>query len=350
MNLGKWLLPKAAGGLTRMATPGQTTTWDRMEAPQFIKRLLGLKDPRRAANLVADGVVKARNGDTAGALRAYREAIAADEGYALGHLNIALALQDQFNDLRAGLSDEEQVAALQQMDAALKKACSLDASLMPAWRARGYVARALGDFVDARLAFSTYLAGTDEKDPHRERLSAAFAEVNDKAALQEALQSGLAMVENAATASASEIAEAEARLLFVTQKEPERAQPWWALGVLKRRDTSVPAQKKAQEYLERALEADRQFIPAHKELSSLHFLAGAPEKALPHARAAYEADPASSALVCNLGVCHLAMGQLDEAREFITLARNMAGRDAIVMDAYKALEEALRQAGVGPRR
>ena len=129
---------------------------------------------------------------------------------------------------------------------ALRKAIALDAQLMPAWRARGYVSRARADYVDARLAFSTYLAGTDDKDPHRERLAAALAEVEEKAAVQEALQSGLAMVEHAANASAAELAEAEQRLMFVAGKEPLLAQAWWALGVLKRRDPAPAAQKAAQ--------------------------------------------------------------------------------------------------------
>lgn len=85
---------------------------------------------------------------------------------------------------------------------------------------------------------------------------------------------------------------------------------------------------------------------AHKELASLHFHGGQPDLALPHARAAYETDPTNAALVCNVGVCHLATGDLKEAREFLLIAKGLAPRDPIVLDAFKALDDATK----APRR
>jgi tetratricopeptide (TPR) repeat protein len=311
-----------------------------METPQFLKRLLGLRDPRRAANLVAKGVVHARSGDLQAALGAYQKALAADDTYALAHLNVALALQDIYNEQRQSLSDEDLAQQLAEMEDHLRRALELDERLTPGFRALGYVERGLGNFRAARDAFTRYLDGADAKDPHRERVQLALAEVTDKAILQEHLEIGLAVVENAGADDATR-ADAEARLTKVVEQEPHRAQVWCALGVLRRTAKDAAG---ALKLMERALQADPGFVPAHRELSSMHFHAGRPAQALPHARAVYQDDPTNPAVVCNLGVCHLALGQLQDAQEFIALARNMAPKDPIVQDAVKAVEDATKAA------
>ena len=53
--------------------------------------------------------------------------------------------------------------------------------------------------------------------------------------------------------------------------------------------------------------------------------------------AAYRLDPLDAGLVCNVGVCHLALGDLAQAREFIVLAAAMAPEDPIVIRAAAAL-------------
>jgi tetratricopeptide (TPR) repeat protein len=312
-----------------------------MEAPQFLKRLLGLKDPRRAASLVAKGVSQARGGDLKGALASYRAALAADDEYALAHLNVALCLQDLYNVDRTTLAGEEQDERLHQLAGHLRRAVELDARLTPGFRALGFVERALGDFEAARDAFNRYLAAAEEKDPHRERVLQTLTEVQDKAVIQEHLRVGLDVAERAAEADEPTRADAETRLTYVAEKEPQRAQALWALGVLRRTAKDLEA---ATRWLDAALVADPGCLPAHKELASLHFHGGNPALALPHARACYEADPTNPALTCNLGVCHLALGNLAEARELVDLARDMAPKDPIVQDAFRAVEEATRDA------
>jgi alkylhydroperoxidase/carboxymuconolactone decarboxylase family protein YurZ len=41
-----------------------------------------------------------------------------------------------------------------------------------------------------------------------------------------------------------------------------------------------------------------------------------------------------------VGVCYLSMGELNEAEEFIEMAKNMDRSDPIILDAWHALEEA----------
>ena len=156
-----------------------------MEAPQFLKRLLGLKDPRRAASLVAKGVSQARQGDLRGALQSYKAALSADDEYALAHLNVALCLQDLYNEQRTGLDGEEQDARLEELANHLRRSVELDARLTPGFRALGFVERALGNFEAARDAFNRYLAAAEDKDPHRERVLQTLTEVQEKAVLQE---------------------------------------------------------------------------------------------------------------------------------------------------------------------
>ena len=45
--------------------------------------------------------------------------------------------------------------------------------------------------------------------------------------------------------------------------------------------------------------------------------------ALKHSMAAYGEDPSNAGLVCNVGVCHLGLGHLDQAEEFLTIARDL---------------------------
>ena len=59
---------------------------------------------------------------------------------------------------------------------------------------------------------------------------------------------------------------------------------------------------------------------------------------------AYRLDPIDPGLVCNVGVCHLAAGDVVGAREFIDLARQMAPKDPIVVRALTALVDAERAA------
>lgn len=308
-----------------------------MKTPQFLKRLLGLRDPRRAANLVVGGVVRARDGDLRAALAAYRQAVEADDTYALAHLNVALALQDLYNEERAALPPDAHGPRLDELAGHLELATRLDPDLEPAYRALGFVERARGRHGAARDAFQTYLSRAEPKDAHRERVEAALQEVAEQASITEAIQAAVAAAERVKDIPEADRLEREASLRAALAKAPGRAEGWWALGVL--RDAARdPAG--AVEALERALAADGSCIPAHKELSSLHFHANAPAKALPHARAAYDADPTNPALVCNVGVCHLALGNLHEASEYLVIAKGLAPKDPIVLDCLKALEEA----------
>ncbi|MEW5855181.1 MAG: tetratricopeptide repeat protein [Myxococcota bacterium] len=317
-----------------------------MVAPRFLKRLLGLKDPRKAASLVAKGVVQARDGNVQGALASYRQAIEEDDTYALARLNVALALQDLYNEERQSLSTDEHQARLEEMHTHLREAVKLDPELTPAYRALGFVERLRGDYEAAVEAFETYVSHTDEKDPHRERVNNALEEVREKAATARAIQDAITAAEKISEVAPDRREQLMADLRQALARAPDRADGWWAMGVLRRAAGDVDG---AVQDLTQALTVDRECMAAHKELASLNFHAGKPDAALPHAKAAYDADPTNPALVCNLGVCHLALGQLAQARDYIHIARGLAPKDPIVQDCLRALEEAEQGAGAGRR-
>jgi tetratricopeptide (TPR) repeat protein len=310
-----------------------------MEAPQFLKRLLGLRDPRRAAAFVAKGVVLARQNDLQGALGCYRRALGADDTYALAHLNVALALQDLYNARRAEMGVDETQRQLEEMAEHLRLSGELDPKLSPAHRARGFVERARHHYPEARTAFAAYLATTAGDDPRRGEIERCLAEVAEAADLDALLASGISAAEKVSTLAPAARAEAITALMSALSKDALRADGWWALGVLRRAEGEMAL---AQEALLKTLEVEPRHINAHRELASLHFYGGEPDKALPHAHAAYVADPTNAAAVCNVGVCHLSMGNLRDAREFIELAMGIAPKDPIVQEAVKAVQEAVR--------
>jgi tetratricopeptide (TPR) repeat protein len=309
---------------------------------RFLRKLLGVNDPRRAAAMVARGVELARAGDVRGALRAYQDAVDADDTYALGHLNVALALQDLFNDERASLDPEEHDARLAEMAAALRRSSELDPGLAPAHRALGFVERAARRFPEARDAFRAYVELAPDKDPHLERVNAALEEVTVKAAVAAAIARAVDLAEDVDEVEEALRQEVEVALRDALVHAPDRADGWWALGILRRAAGDAVG---ATEALGKALAADPTLVAAHKELATLHFRARDVTRALPHARAAYESDPTNPALVCNLGVCHLALGDVAEARDYILIAKGLAPKDPIVQDCLRALAEA--EAAVG---
>ncbi|MBI5497512.1 MAG: tetratricopeptide repeat protein [Deltaproteobacteria bacterium] len=313
-----------------------------METPGFLKRLFGMRDPRRAANLVAEGVVAARAGDLPAALACYQKALSADDTYPLAHLNVALALQDLYNADREGLTEADSTGRFALMADHLRRALELDPRLTPGLRALGHVERALGNYVEARDAFARYLEAADAQDPHRERVEQMLVEVTDKALLLEHARVGLAVAEHAADSDENARADALQRLAAVMEREPARAELHWAVGVLKRAGKDLPG---AVASLQKALEVDPACVPAHKELAGLYFHGNNAAAALPHARASFDADPTNAAVVCNLGVCHLALGQLEQAAEFVFLARDLSPKDPIIVDAVRAVEEAQKAAG-----
>lgn len=294
------------------------------------------RDRVGAARLVADGVRLAREDRIQEALQRYRKASKADRGYALAHLNIGLALQDLYNRERADLTTEMRNQRLDAMAASFDLAIALDAELAPAYSARGYVLRALQRDPEACENFAHFLQLADDKDKLRQDVERDLQALQKKIAQQRLREE---MIERVREDDCSPEALIEA-LDFLRQAVEHKADDvelWWALGVGLRRSQDMAGAKAA---FSRCLELDPDRVAAHRELSSLAFKEKRFAEALNFAEQAYRLNPTEAAIVCNVGVCHLELGDALKAREYIELAAELDADDAIVQNCLRALEDA----------
>ncbi|MBN2360552.1 MAG: tetratricopeptide repeat protein [Deltaproteobacteria bacterium] len=309
----------------------------------LLKRIAGRPDRVHAVRLLADGVRRARDGEIEAALGFYRRAVRADEGYALAHLNVALALQDLYARDQATLTAEQCAQRLTEIAPELDQALELDPTLTAAWLARGYVLRALGRDQGAVSDLEKYLELASPKDARREQVE------RDRADLQRRIQLGEQRREAIAAVSAElprdatgdqEIAQQLAleqaleRLTEAIAREPDDAELWWATGVARRRLDEPEAARAA---FERCLEIDPDFAAAVRELSTLAYRDQQYDRALELARRAHQLQPTNAAVICNLGVCHMELGHYSEAREYIELAAKLDPDDPIIRECLAEL-------------
>lgn len=303
----------------------------------LFSRVVGIlsgKDRVRAARLVADGVACAREGKLDEALRLYRRAVRADATYPLAHLNVGLALQDLYNREHTELDDAQRQVRLDTIAVALDEARLLDESLAPAYSAHGYVMQALGRDRDALADFERFLEMAPEADKLRPTVLRDAAQVRERVDKRERRERAVRAVQDEATVGDA-LQEACVQLELALQETPDDRELWWALGVGRRRQGDAAPAVLA---FTRLAELDPEGAEAPRELSSLAFKARQLDAALRHARRAYELQPTDAGVVCNLGVCHLELGDLERAREFIELAHELDPEDPIVQDCLRELE------------
>ncbi|MFH1809786.1 MAG: tetratricopeptide repeat protein [Pseudomonadota bacterium] len=306
----------------------------------LFSRVLGIlrgRDGVRAAKLVATGVSNAREGRLEDALRLYRRATRADHTYALAHLNVGLALQDLYNRVCAQLDDEQRQQRLEEIAVSLDEARLLDESLAPAYSAHGYVMQALGRDVDTVADFERFLELAAEDDKLRDGVQRDLAQAQERVEQQQRRERAVRLVRDDSTGD-EELAEACTDLEHAISLADRDAELWWALGVGCRRTGNTA---RAVEAFVFVTELDPEGADAHRELSSIAFKARQLDLALQHARRAYEIDPTNAGVVCNLGVCHMELGDLEHAREFIELAHELDAEDPIIEDCLRELERAV---------
>lgn len=293
-------------------------------------------DPEEAARHLSAGVVLAQKGRFAEALLAYRRAREADPGYALAHLNEALALQDLYNAKSALLDDDERQRHLGEIRETLERALVLDDTLLVGWRALGHVARRLGDYVRAEDAFARLVSVAPDDFPHREEAERELRAVGPRAERQRVLRRAFdAALDREADAAQLREAFERVQPLLIHPEVPDDA--FWAAGVLLRRLDDATG---AREMLEACLERAPRHARAHRELATLCMQAGDAHAALEHSVEAYREDPSNPALLCNVGVCHLTLGDFGQAEEFLKMAVGLAPDDPIVQRAWSAFENA----------
>ena len=302
----------------------------------WIGRLFAImrsRDRIGAERLVTAGVRLARDGQTEAALQFYEKAARADRGYALAHLNAALARQDLYNRDRADLSEDARKARLHDIIAALDIAVELEASLAQAYSARAYVFRALQRDEEAQLDFEHFLEIADDEDKFRAEVERDLNALKQKI---DARQLRIKMLEAAGNEdlAVEDLQEARDYLQQAVELQPDDVELWWALGVCLRRSGDLTAAELA--FL-RCVDLDAGRVAAFRELSSLAFKAAHFAEALDFAEQAYRLNPTDAATVCNLGVCHLEMGEKEKAREFIELSHELDEDDPIVQNCLQAL-------------
>lgn len=305
---------------------------------RWLKKILPQKkaDPEEASRHLARGVALAREERFEEALAAYQQAQQVAPEEPLAWLNAGLALQDLYNQQSASFSDEEREERLRAICEVVEHAVELDGSLLVGWRVLGHVARRLGDYVRAEESFQEVLARADDDFPHLEEAARELKGVAARADRQRVLRRAveLAFDREAEAASLRELMELLQPLLL----HPETpAEGFWAAGVLLRR---LDDKAGAREMFEACVERAPRHVDARRELATLCMQAGEVSKALEHSIEAYREDPSNPALVCNVGVCHLTLGDLAQAEEFLHMARGLAPDDRIVQRAWSALEGA----------
>ncbi len=300
-------------------------------------------DPEEATRHLAVGVALAQKQRFGEALLAYRRARDADPDYALAHLNEALALQDLYNAKSSLLDDDDRAQHLAEIRAALERALALDESLFVGWRALAHVARRLGDYVRAEESFQKVIEVAPEDFSHLEEAHRELKSVAARAERQRVLTAAFdAALERDVDAAALREALERVQPLLIHPETPDDA--FWAAGVLLRRLDDGQA---AREMFEACLERSPRHVRALRELATLCMQGGDAHAALAHSIEAYREDPSNPALLCNVGVCHLTLGDLGQAEEFLRMAVGLAPSDPIVQRAWSAFEHAR---GEGPAR
>lgn len=309
----------------------------------WLKKIFQRPGKEEAQRRLQEGVVHARSGRLEEALAAYRAAIAADPDNAIAHLNEALALQDLYNRESEGLSDDERRARLEEIADALERALKRDESLLAAWRSLGHVSRRLARYVRAEEAFARLLELAPDDFPHREEAERELKVVEVRAHRERVLKRAidLAVSKESTLVELREALE-KVRPLLVHADVP--ADAFWAAGVLMKR---LDDKKGAREMFEACVERDPRHLNARRQLATLCIHTGEVREALEHSLAAFREAPSDPAVVCNVGVCHLSLGDLEQAEEFLKMAKGMAPSDPIVQRAWAALEKARAEAQAG---
>jgi tetratricopeptide (TPR) repeat protein len=304
----------------------------------WFKRARGKKAREKATALVTQGVVHARQGHLDKARLVYEEAVDVDEGFAVAHLNLGLCRLDLFNRDGRGLDETGQRTALDAIVEPLRRAVVLDPSASTGWRALARVEERRGRFGHAEDAWQELnaLAPKDSQallDAQRGRQAVA-----GRAAADRARRRALAALD--VDVDDAERAAALAQLLPLLDNAEINGvlvRGFALAGTLARR-TGNRAQ--ARVLLEKAVAADARDVEALRELASVALEEGDLARALDASVDAYREDPADAGLVCNVGVCHLALGDVKKAGEYIELAWRLEPKDPIVARAKDALGRA----------
>lgn len=337
----------------------------------FWKKLFTRQDRPRAEKLLEKGFIHAKKGRLKEALVAYEQSAAADETFAHAWLNQGLTLQDQYNARAGKMTRDEAAERLAAIAERLERAVELDVGLYQGWRCLGHVSRRLQRYARAETCFDNVLQYAPPDFEHRGEAKKQLKAVRWRAEQQR----GLERVKDLAAdteAKAEPMQAALDEIQRLQEKKPDEADDdggtlkgdslvggkrkeakqalvidapsRWAMAVLQRRLGDNDA---ARASLLAVLEDEPNHLGAHRDMATLALAAGELDLALIHSMAAYREDPVNAGLVCNVGVCHLSLGRLNEAGEFLKMALDLDPKDPIVVKAHAQWRAQSDQAGEG---
>jgi tetratricopeptide (TPR) repeat protein len=334
------------------------------------KKLFSRQDRPRAEKLLEQGFIHAKKGRLKEALVAYEQSAAADESFAHAWLNQGLTLQDQYNARAGKMAKDEAAERLAAIAERLERAVALEVGLYQGWRCLGHVSRRLQRYARAEECFDNVLQYAPSDFEHRGEAKKQLKAVRWRAEQQRALERVKALAadtdasDDAMSAALDEIKRLQDKrpdesdddegtlkgdtLVGGKRETPQAlvidAPSRWAMAVLQRRLGDAAA---ARASLLAVLEDEPRHLGAHRDLASIALATGELDDALKHSMAAYREDPVDAGLVCNVGVCHLSLGRLKEAGEFLQMALDLDPKDPIVVRAHAQWEKTVQQAGEG---
>lgn len=297
-------------------------------------------DRDKAVRLVTEGYVHFKEGRLDDALHRYDAGRKADPGLAVAHLDAGLCRLDLYNRDAARLDeagrDQLQAAALEALEVAVR----LEPTAWRGWRALANVRERRGEWAAAEDAWLRVVATAPEEGSERGDAKRAAGALAHKAAADRARRRALLALKDAV--SAAEQQEAASGLsTFLDERELiPRARA--LAGTLLRRAGELSG---ARPLLEGAVSEDPHDLEALRELASVCLAQGDLKAALAASLHAYRAESTDAGLVCNVGVCHLGLGALEEAAEYIEIARRLDPKDPIIQRAQEALRQSKGAAG-----
>lgn len=337
---------------------------------RWLKKVLGQTGRKAAEERCTKGYIAAREGRLDDAQRLYDDAVDADPTLAVAAFNAGQTALERYNrdvaSLDAAARNQRLRTALQH----LEKALVIDDTHAPSWRAVARVQERLGDVVAAydswgrverRLTPSPVVdepGQTVGREPTRELQEERAEARNERLRLKPAADLARAMTtvqdlvgEAIVDPTASMLAVdalLAARDAAAAANVPSPAFLSTVAGTLARK---VGQHERARTLFEGALTADPRDLEALRNLATVCLALDDLPAALKASTAAYRLDPIDAGLVCNVGVCHLALAtagtpvpHLAQAREYIDLAKQLSPKDPIVLRAVAAVADAERAA------
>ncbi len=330
---------------------------------RWLKKALGRTGRKAAEELCTKGYIAAREGRLDEAQRLYDAAVDADESLAVAAFDAGQTALERFNRDAATLKPDERRARLTTARQYLERAVAVDAAHAPSWRALARVHERLFEWEEAVRAWERVevaIGATATEDP-ASRGQASSMDARAEARRERARLAGLAALSAAvrqarALLAVDDVDPAEARAAIdavvaarvVVEADPSSPASTKGLATLVGCLARKAQDPRARSLLEEAVRLDPTDLEAVRNLATWCLAQGDLQAALSASVAAYRLDPVDAGLVCNVGVCHLALAKtgdvvdearLASAREYIVLAQQLAPKDPIVVRAVAALAE-----------